>query len=215
TYWQQPPKNSMPKVNEIQVPEPAEMGIAIEGSRFAWPGSTNEPVLPTFDSFNQPRRFFDVFNKGRTPFDFTVNASVPWLTITPMKGTVDKACEVSVAADWSKAPRGTTNTILKVARSGADPISVRVNLFNPDSPTRDSLKGFVESDRYVSIEASHCMKKHDAAQARWEKIDDLGLTGSSMSIFPVTAESVTPPENSPWLEYQLYLFNSGPLEVNA
>jgi Glycosyl hydrolase family 115/Gylcosyl hydrolase family 115 C-terminal domain/Viral BACON domain len=215
TYWQQPPKNSMPKVNEIQVPEPAEMGIAIEGSRFAWPGSTNEPVLPIFDSFNQPRRLIDVFNKGRIPFDFTVNASVPWLTVTPTKGTVDRACEVSVAVDWSTAPRGTTNAFLKVARTGADPISIRVDLFNPESPTRDSLKGFVECDGYVSIEASHYTKKHDAAQARWEKIGDLGLTGSSMSVSPVTSESVTPPENSPCLEYQMYLFNSGSPEVSA
>jgi hypothetical protein len=215
TYWQQPPKNSMPKVNEIQIPEPAEMGIAIEGSRSAWPGSTNEPVLPTFDPFTQPRRLIEVFNKGRTPFDFTVKASVPWLTVTPTKGTVDKACEVSVAVNWSKAPRETTNAIVRIARTGADPISVRVNLFNPQSPTRDSLKGFVETEGYVSIEAPHYTKKHDAAQARWERIDDLGMTDSSMSIFPVTAESVTPPENSPSLEYQMYLFNSGSLEVNA
>src|SRR6267142_3270387 len=129
TYWQQPPKNTMPKVREIEIPEAADLGVAIEGSRFAWPGSTNEPVLPTFDSFNLPRRFIDVFNKGRTPFNFTVKASVPWLTVTPTKGTVDKACEISVAVDWSKAPRGTTNAMVRVARSGVDPISIRVNLF--------------------------------------------------------------------------------------
>jgi hypothetical protein len=90
-----------------------------------------------------------------------------------------------------------------------------VNLFNPAEPTRESLKGFVETDGYVSIEAPHFTRKTDAPQARWEKIDDLGLTGSSMSIFPVTAESVTPPKNSPCLEYQMYLFHTGAVEVNA
>jgi len=215
TYWQQPTKNAMPKVKEIQVPESAELGIAIEGSRFAWPGSTIEPVLPTLDPFTQQHRVIDVFNKGRTSFDFTVTASVPWLTVTPTKATVDKACELSVAVDWSKAPRGTTNASVLVTRSSVDSVSVRVNLFNPESPTRDSLKGFVECDGYVSIEAPHYTKKRDATQARWEKIDDLGLTGSSMSIFPVTVESVTPPEKSPCLEYEMYLFNPGSLEVNA
>jgi hypothetical protein len=215
TYWQQPPKNSMPKVKEIQVPEPAEMGIAIEGSRSTWPGSTNEPVLPSFDSFNQPHRFIDVFNKGRAPFDFTAESSVPWLIVRPAKGKVEKDCQVSVAVDWQNAPRGSNVAFIKIARDGANPISVRVTTFNPESPTRDSLKGFVESDGYVSIEASHFTKKSDAAQGRWEKIDDLGLTGSSMSIFPVTAESVTPPQNSPCLEYQVYLFNPGALEVDA
>jgi hypothetical protein len=215
TYWQQPPKNSMPKVKELQIPEPAEMGIAIEGSRSAWPVSTTEPVLPTFDSFNQPRRFIEVFNKGRTPFDFTAEASVPWLIVTPTTGQVEKDCQISVAVDWPKAPRGTTNAVVKITGSGVDPISVRASLFNPESPTRDSLKGFVETDACVSIEAAHFNEKRDAPQARWEKIDDLGLTDSAMSIFPVTAESVTNPQNCPSLEYQIYLFHPGPLEVNA
>jgi hypothetical protein len=215
TVWQQPPKNSMPKVKEIEAPEPAEMGIAIEGSRLASPGSTNEPVLPTFDSFNQSHRFIDVFNKGRAPFDFTAEATAPWLTVTPTNASVEKAYQVSVAVNWSKAPRGSTNALLKITRGGVDPISIRVNLFNPESPTRDSLKGFVEMDGYVSIEAAHFSKKHDTPQARWENIDDLGLTDSSMSIFPVTAESLTPPQNSPCLEYQIYLFHTGPLEVSA
>jgi len=215
TYWQQPPKNAMPKVTDVQVPEAADMGIAIEGSRSTWPGSTNEPVLPTFDSFNRPHRSIDVFNKGRTPFDFTVEMTAPWLTVTPAKGTVEKTSQVSVSVDWSKAPHGLTNALIKIARAGAGSISIRVNLFNPESPTRDSGQGLVETDGCVSIEAGHYTKKHDAAQARWEKIDDLGLTDSSMSIFPVTAESATPPQNSPCLEYKMYLFNPGSLEVDA
>jgi hypothetical protein len=36
-----------------------------------------------------------------------------------------------------------------------------------------------------------------------------------MTIFPVTAESVTPPQNSPCLEYKMYLFHPGAVEVEA
>jgi hypothetical protein len=36
-----------------------------------------------------------------------------------------------------------------------------------------------------------------------------------MTIFPVTAASVRPPRESPCLEYQLYTFESGPVEVEA
>jgi len=77
------------------------------------------------------------------------------------------------------------------------------------------LHGFVEADRYVSIEAEHFTRKVDAGPVRWESIEDYGRTLSSMAIFPVTAKSVTPPENSPCLEYQMYLFHSGKLEVEA
>ncbi len=33
--------------------------------------------------------------------------------------------------------------------------------------------------------------------------------------FPVTAQSVTPPQNSPCLEYKMFLFHPGNLEVEA
>jgi hypothetical protein len=215
TYWQQPPKDSMPKVTEIQLAESAAIGISIEGSPSVWPGATNEPALPTFDSFNRQIRVLDIFNKGRASFEYSAQVTAPWIAIMPANGTVQKEQPLFVSVDWQKAPTGFTNAFVKISRTGAEPISVRVNLFNPQSPTRDSLKGFVEADGYVSIEAAHYARKSDAGSVRWEKIDDLGLTDSSMSIFPVTAESVTPPQSSPCLEYQMYLFKSGPVEVNA
>jgi hypothetical protein len=36
-----------------------------------------------------------------------------------------------------------------------------------------------------------------------------------MEVFPVTAKSVTPPQDSPCLEYQMYLFDPGTVEVEA
>ena len=38
TYWQQPVRNAMPAVQEIQVPPRGEMGLAVEGSEASWPG---------------------------------------------------------------------------------------------------------------------------------------------------------------------------------
>jgi hypothetical protein len=49
----------------------------------------------------------------------------------------------------------------------------------------------------------------------WEKIADYGRTLSSMTVFPVTAESVAPPQNSPCLEYEMYLVHSGAVEVEV
>jgi hypothetical protein len=172
-------------------------------------------VLPTIDSFSRQVRYVVVFNKERTPFEFGVETTAPWLKVEPANATVEKETRVHISVDWQKAPTGSTNGFIIISRAGTESWPVRINLFNPESPTRESLKGFVETDGCVSIEAPHYTKKHDSAKARWEKIDDLGLTDSSMSIFPVTAESVTPPQNSPCLEYRMYLFHSGSVEVNA
>jgi hypothetical protein len=92
---------------------------------------------------------------------------------------------------------------------------VEVDVFNPKQPARASLTGFVETSGYVSMEAEHYTRKVDAGPVTWQRIPDYGRTLSAMSIFPVTAESVVPPVKAPYLEYRMYLFNSGPLEVEA
>jgi hypothetical protein len=103
--------------------------------------------------------------------------------------------------------------LVRITGAGASSVAVRLKVFNPEEPARESVKGFVEADGFVSIEAEHYTKKIEAGPARWEEIADYGRTLSSMSIFPVTAESVTPPGSSPCLEYQMYLFSTGKVEV--
>jgi len=215
TYWQQPDTNIMPRVEEIQIPVKAALGVAVQGSVSAWPGATDEPALPQFDVFNQPREYIYVFNRGQTPFQFTATPSAPWIELSATSGTIEKQERLWVSVDWAKALNGTNHGFVKIAGASAEPVVVNVNAFNPRWPTRNSLKGFVEADGCVSIESVHYTKKIDTASARWEEIPNLGRTLSAMSIFPVTAPSVTPPENSPCLEYTMYLFHPGKVEVEA
>jgi hypothetical protein len=215
TFWNEPPVNAMPKVTEIEIPAAAQLGVAVEGSSLAWPGSAGEATLLPFDSFNQQRRYIDVFNRGREPFEFSIAKSAPWIVLSDSNGTIGKEKRLWVSVDWDKVPFGRAGGTVKVSRGSEQEVVVNVSAVHPNDPTRKSLDGFVETDGYVSIEAVHYTKKIDAPAARWEKIDDLGRTLSSMSVFPVTAESVTPPQNSPRLEYKLYLFDPGAVEVEA
>jgi len=224
TSWQQPPTNVMPEVEEMKIPTNAAMGIAIEGSTQVWPGTADEPILPQFDKFNQPRRYLDIFNTGQTPFEFSAVASAPWIMLSSTHGTIDQEQRLWVSVDWSTAPRGSSEGHVKITGTGKS-VSVTLNIFNPRKPATDSLAGFVEADGYVSIEAAHYTKRNGAGPVRWEEIPDLGRTLSAMTIFPVTAASVTPPGlprqsettagNSPCLEYQMYLFHPDKVEVVA
>jgi hypothetical protein len=211
TYWQQPPENTMPEVKEIEVPAAARMGVAVEGSRQE---DSPAPRL-SFDVFNQPRRYVDVFNRGQAPFDFTARASAPWIVLSAARGRIEKEERLWIGVDWRKAPKGTGNGYVEIAGAGAPPVRVKVESFNPRAPARTSLKGFVEADGYVSIEAEHYTRKIDTAAARWEKIPDYGRTLSAMSVFPVTASSVIPPGDSPCLEYRMYLFDPGEVHLEA
>jgi hypothetical protein len=230
TGWQQPPSNAMPALMEIQPPDKAEMGVAIEGSTNVWPGTPDEAVLPTFDIFNQPARYLDVFDKGKEPLQFKAKASAPWITISdtvPVEGPnadairdselsdrIAKGKRLWITLDWEKLPKNPTNASIKIS-SGTNTVLVGVNVFKPRKPSPNSVNGFVEADGYVSIEAEHFTKNVRAHSASWEMISGLGRTLSAMSIFPVTAPSVTPPKNSPCLEYKMYLFDSGNVDVET
>ena len=215
TYWQEPPKNTMPPVTELALPATASMGVAIEGSSAAWPGSAGPAVLPTFDSYNEPRHFIDVFNRGRAPFEFTAAASAPWIVLSATRGSVEKEARLWVSIDWDKAPHGVDKGAVTIEGAGAAPIAVEVDVFYPNRPSGSEIKGFVETSGYVSMEAEHYTRKVDAGPVKWERIPDYGRTLSAMSIFPVTAESVMPPAGAPCLEYRMYLFHAGPAEVEA
>ena len=215
TSWNPPQKNNMPKVEEINVPAEPNMGVAVEGFRSAWPGPSDEPVLPGFSVFGEQRRYIDVFNRGQTPFEFSAKPSADWIVLSADKGTVDKETRLWVNIAYSKAPAGDANGPVKISGPGAKEVNIKINSFNPAEPNKDSLEGFVEADGYVSIEAEHYTKKIDAGEVRWEKIEDYGRTDSAMSIFPVTAQSVMPPKDSPCLEYKMFLFHSGNIEVET
>ena len=215
TSWQQPDTNVMPEVRPISLHDAASMGVAVEGSVLPWQSGLHDESSLSFDVFNQQRRYIGVFNHGKAPFEFSVNTTAPWILVEPERGTVAKDQRIWVTIDWDKAPSGSPSGYVFLDDTAGQTANVPITLFNPQQPTRSSLHGFVEADGYVSIEAEHYTKKLDTPQASWQKIDDYGRTLSSMSIFPVTAKSVTPPADSPSLEYQMYLFHPGKLEVEA
>ena len=215
TSWNDPPQNSLRalKLVETKVPDALAMGVAVEGSESAWPGATNDAVLPAFDVFNQQRHYIDVFNKGKKVFVFSVKASDPWIVIAEDPDATEKDQRLWVSVNWDKAPTGAASGSVKLT-NGTNEVVVKVNAFNPAEPTRDSLQGFVEGEGFVSIEPEHFTKKIDAGENRWIKIPDYGRTLSGMrATQPVAAPSATPGKDSPSLEYKMYLFSTGAVEV--
>jgi hypothetical protein len=215
TYWQQPDSNSMPAVKEFQPLHAAQMGVSVQGSTSAWPGSHADAVLPVMDSFNQQRDYFEIFNRGALPFSFTLKSDQPWLKLSESQGTINKQKRIWLSVDWKTVPKGTSPVAVTISSDAGPPVIVHVSAFSPDAPARETLSGFVETQGLVSLEATHYTAKVDAASVRWEQIDDLGRTLSAMSPFPVTAPSAIPPLKSPHLEYRMYLFDSGDAQVEA
>ena len=217
TTWRDPPRNSLDaiKLVELAVPDAAAMGVAVEGSDAVWPGSPGDPVLPRIDAFNRQRRYVDVFNRGRRSFEFAAIANAPWIVLSAAKGTVEKDARLWVSVDWSQVPQDAVRGTIKLSGAGSD-VTIGVDAFNPTEVTRDSLQGFVEGDGVVSIEAAHCTRMTDVGDARWIRIEDYGRTLSAMrATAPVDAPGATPGKDSPCVEYRMYLFTTGKVEVDA
>ncbi len=233
TYWQEPPRNTMPRVDEIQLPDRAEMGVAVvEQNRApparpafgrgggapppgAFPFGPRAPVLPPFDGYSQPTYHVDVYNRGTTPFEFTATAAEPWVVISPSRGTVAAETRVAVSIDWKRAPVGVERIPIRIVGPRDTTVVVQATVENHASPSRDSIAGFVEGDGYVSMAAEHFTRAVAANGISWLSVPDLGRTGSAMEAAPVTAPSQTPGGAAPRLEYAAYLFDSGTVKVHA
>ncbi len=216
TTWRDPPENNMNAIRLTQV-EPvagAKLGVAIEGAREAWPGTSGEARLPRFDALNQQRLYIDVFNRGRLAFDFAAVPSAPWIVLTESLGRVEKDKRLWVSIDWSRAPRGTASGEIRIA-GASEEVVVKVDAFTPANVTRASLEGFAEGQGIVSIEAEHYTKKNDSGPRRWIRIEDFGHTLSGMRAeAPVDLPSAEPGESAPSLEYRMFLHTPGAVTAN-
>jgi hypothetical protein len=215
TYWQQPDKDIMPAVEEIELPAVAEMAVAVEGSESWWPAEPSPAILPPLDVYQQQSRYFEVFNRGLIPFEYSVQSEAPWLLVTPQQGTVQEEQRIWVKADWAHVPVGDHQVPVTVSGPDGTSIVVQVVVHNPGYPKPGQVKGFVEGDGYVSMEAEHYSKAVGTPQIHWQRIPDLGRTLSAMTPFPVTATCHTPAGNSPRLEYRVFLFHSGEVTVRV
>jgi hypothetical protein len=215
TYWQQPEKNSMPEVNEIKIPLPAQMGVAVEGSLNWWPMEKSEAVLPEFDPYSRQSYYIEIFNRGKTSFEYFVQTGQPWLQINPQQGKVEDEQRLWVTVDWPNAPPGRRRVPITVKGPNKSTITIYAPVRNPSDPQRDQENRFIESNGYVSMEAEHYSRAVNTNPITWQKIPDLGRTLSAMSPFPVTAPAQSPQGDSPRLEYRMYLFTSGEIKVKA
>ncbi|MFJ5308660.1 glycosyl hydrolase 115 family protein [Streptomyces sp. NPDC088350] len=218
--WQQPEKNNValpdvlfPAVRRIEVPEGAGLGVAVDGASEVgagaesgagvwWPGGASgvAAVLPAFSPCQtRPQQFVEVFNRGRTAFDYRIDtSSVPWLVVDRPRGRVERQVRVEVGVDWARVPVGRVEGALTVTGAGA---SVTVACV-AEKPSGRGLRGFVEAGGYVAIDAEH----YDRAVGGWRRIEGIGRTGAGVTPWPVTLPRQTPGGvGSPRLEYEVSL----------
>ncbi|THY08464.1 hypothetical protein D6D03_01081 [Aureobasidium pullulans] len=225
-YWQQPMRQALPPLQYVQMAERAltgDLGIAVEGSNATVPGddrfhslSSMTLYLPTLDPYG-PARWIDVFHSGTQKVTWNVQSSVPYLNFTQKTGTLSPNgttdTRIWVSVDWSKVKPGAINsTTINVTSStdyGTQYSVPKVVISYNNTAAPSNFTGFVESDRTISIEAEHysSISNSGNSSVSYEVIPGLSRTLSGVTLFPVTADSLTP-ATAPALEYDFYTFSN-------
>jgi hypothetical protein len=225
TYWQEPPKNTLPKVEEIELPVEAAFGVAVEGSEQWWPESAgkddaSELTLPEFNPVENDRHYIEVFNRGQAACEYSVETGAPWLRVEldpasgEDSGRLEKQQRLWVSVDWASVPPGVQHAPLKISGPNGNQVAIAA-VANNNTASLGDFHGFVDTNGYVSIEAEHFSDEVDAEPIHWLRIPGLGRTLSGMTPVRVTAENQTPGGDSPRLEYRMHLSKSGPVKVQA
>lgn len=214
TSWQQPDFNIMPDVMKIENQIEPQMGVYVEGSGEWFPDSKSDLTLPEFDKFSEQEYYIEIFNQGKTPFNFSLTTGAEWIKFSKSKGTINTEERVFVDVDWDNAPAGKNIVQIKINGSEGSSVVINAIIINP-SDSKNDIAGFVESNGVVSIEAVNYSRKVETNEITWQVIQNLGRTFSAITPVPVTTGRITPDENSPRLEYDIHLFSKGNLKVTA
>lgn len=215
-WWQEPPENRMPEVEEITLPEEPVMGIAVEGSEESWPGSNGEPVLPRFDALNKQTFYVEVFNRGSVPFECTVSPSQPWLITGRETFTVNMQERIFLSPDWKKVPQGFQRVPVEFRGPGGRAVTVYAEIDNRELPPVEEPGEVWVADRgLISVEAAHFGKAVEKDRIRWMVIPNLGRTHAGVTAMPVTGERQDPGNGSPHLEYRAFFRDTGEVVIHS
>jgi hypothetical protein len=215
SYWQQPDEDTVPKTKQIPIPSDAEMGVSPEGTDKYFPADNDELLLPEFDVFNKQQYYIEIFNRGSLPFEYSIESGKSYVKINRKKGSVKLEDRVWVSIDWKTAPEGKNKIPIVISGSDKTKSTIYAIINNVPKTEIKDVKGFAESNGYISIEAEHYSKAVNNNGISWEKIPDLGRTLSGITSFPVTKNIQKPGDNTPHLEYEIYLFNPGEIEIKT
>ena len=152
-------------------------------------GAETNLAMPVFEPYGRSVQAIDVFNRGEAPFRFEVASDADWVEISASGDEVTTQERVSVAINWNRAPEGRDEaTVWITSEDVRIPVTVPTHKFSVPSGS----DVFVETDGIVSFAASAAQAVHDGEGVTWQVIPNLGRTGDSISVFPVTADSKVP-----------------------
>lgn len=207
--WRIPEKNVLPELHYVTPLNKAEMGIAVEGCEYSWPGRGDEAVLPLFDILEDEDYYIDIFNKGIGKFSYTVNCMKDWIITDKLEGVVSKDDRIHVRIDWDKLDNGIHTGQIDICQ-GDSVIKVIVKAKKYNQP---DFKGhYYGGAGEFSIPSYGYTLNKPGKNASWIFAPDLGRGKGCMRIDHVNIPSAKIKE-APMLEYDIFIPEDGDMTL--
>ncbi len=214
-----------PKVTYLPA-DAAEDGIGavVEGQ-----SGGSSAVTLNFHNLANEARFIDIFSKGDQGYNYTITAD-SFIQLEDANGkkisgktangkvTYNGSVEVEerlyLTIDWSKVENSTTGSITVTDEYGfSRTFDLKVTVSSVD-PTKESVKGYYETNGLVSVEAEHYTNIVSNGDYRWIVVKDLGFAGDSMTVTYQGASNGPRVDSdfstqAAYLEYSIYFETAG------
>jgi len=120
---------------------------------------------------------------------------------------------------WQQPPFNKMPAVKYVSDSSQKDESVKVNVRDKtaESLIPQNSKGniFYEKNGYISIEAANYSKAMNTKNIKWKVVPGIGKDGDGITTFPVTADEKALTNGNAYLQYDLYVYDTGKVKLNA
>ena len=195
------PKVQLSPTQNIKLLSQAEMGIFVEDQE----DENQDLILPEFSSYYKQSHFFEIYNKGKAPLNWTAKSSDYWIKISAKKGTLTTQTRINVSIDWDKIPSNQMTGNILVS-DGKITRTIQVKAWHVDT-TLNNI--YVENNGAISINPAHYQRKLENNGIIFQTINGLGYSNSALQLGSATYDSG---EDS-YVEYDFYTPQSGEISI--
>lgn len=207
----------MPPVETYQATQGEDMQLFIPGQDCTV-GVSTVHVLPSVNPYSAKDLFIELYNRGDKAFSWKAATKDRWIKLAKQSGQTALQDRIGISIDWTKAPVGEAVTGEIEITSGNKTEKVYLPLFNPQSPSKEELKGiYVEDNGCVAINAGLFHRKVEGNGIKIRTVKGLGYENDCVQLGEATqaVPNMWFTNKSPKAEYDFYTFNGGNATVHV
>ncbi len=169
----------------------------------------DEQVALRYSSFEDNRRFIDIFNREIKPNGWSIESDKPFVKFSKSSGQVVAEQRLTVSIDWTQAKVGQNEATITV-KDGSGKGVKSFKLLATKFDLKLQKDSYVEGCGFVVIEAENYTKTvKGVAGSHWSETKNFGHVGSSMIVRGKSKVTQNHLANSARLEYRVYFETAG------